>query len=282
MLAATRFEPSPNPLNASDSSDELLLEHEPHARGGVYRLILNRPERLNVLGTRMLEALEAALARIRDDDDARVVILASSGARAWIGGADIREMADLDCASARTFITRLHGVCAALRALPVPVIARIEGFCLGGGLEVAACCDLRIACEGSRFGMPEVQVGVPSVIEAALLPRLIGAGRSRDLVLTGRVIEAGEALAWGLVDTVVARAELDAAVDERLKMILDAGPAAIRAQKALCHQWETLPLDAAIEAGIDAFEKSFEGDEARRYMRRFLERPRKRSNGKGN
>ena len=279
MLAAEHIEPDPFQLKPDHAGEELLVAHEPRAEGAVYRLTLNRPERLNVLGTPLLDALTTTLARIGEDRDARAVILCAAGGRAWIGGADIREMAALDAASARAFITRLHGVCAALRGLPVPVIARIEGFCLGGGLEVAACCDVRIAAQTSRFGMPEVRVGLPSVIEAALLPRLIGSGRARDLVLTGRIIEAGEALACGLIDAVVTSEELDAAVEERLAMILDCAPGAVRAQKALCRQWETLPLDAAIAAGVEAFERAFDDDEAHEYLRRFLERPRKPDTG---
>jgi enoyl-CoA hydratase/carnithine racemase len=156
----------------------------------------------------------------------------------------------------------------------VPVIARIDGFCLGAGLEIAACCDLRIATAGSRFGMPEVQVGIPSVIEAALLPRLIGTGRTRDLVLTGRVIDAEEACAWGLVECLAEAQPIDEVVEERVSMILNAGPRAIRSQKVLCRQWEELALDEAIDAGIDALSAAFSADEPREYMQRFLQRRR--------
>src|SRR5262249_61896835 len=106
-------------------------------------------------------------------------------------------MAGLDPDSAREFISRLHDACAALRGLAIPVIARISGYCLGAGLEIAASCDLRIASEGSIFGMPEVQVGIPSVIEAAVLPRLIGWGRARELFVTGRRIPCQTGVAWG-------------------------------------------------------------------------------------
>jgi enoyl-CoA hydratase len=261
-------------LDPSTSSEDVQLEIDHRAQGSVYRLTVNRPERLNILNSVVLSAMRAALAHMAGDDGARAVVLRGAGNRAWIGGADIREMAELNSTSARAFISRLHGVCQALRELPVPVVARIDGFCLGAGLEVAACCDLRIASTESRFGMPEVQVGVPSVIEGALLPRLIGAGHTRDLVLTGRVIDADDALSWGLVDSVTPAAQLDAKVEERLAMILNAGPDAIRAQKALCRQWEELPLAEAVQAGIDAFADAFQGDEPRQYMQRFLERPR--------
>ena len=265
----------PFSLNSSPAR-ALRIDVEQYARGSVYRLTVARPERLNILDTAMLTDMGSVLAQIADDSAARAVILRGAGNKAWIGGADINEMVALDGDTARTFIIRLHRVCSAVRNLPVPVIARIDGLCLGAGLEIAACCDLRVASADSRFGMPEVQVGIPSVIEAALLPRLIGAGRARDLVLTGRIIDAGEALAWGLVETVVAAEQLDVAVEQRLAMILNAAPAAIRAQKALCRRWEQLPLDEAVQAGIDAFANAFRADEPREYMRRFLDRPRNR------
>jgi enoyl-CoA hydratase len=255
-------------------ANPLELESERRPQGAVYRMTVVRPERLNILDSRALGAMSEALARIAADESARVLVLQGAGDRAWIGGADIKEMVTLDSRSARTFITALHHVCLALRELPVPVIARIDGFCLGAGLEIAACCDLRISSPAGRFGMPEVRVGIPSVIEGALLPRLIGSGRARDLVLTGRVIDAQVALAWGLVETVVAAEALDAEVAERVAMILDAGPAAIRAQKVLCRKWDELPLHEAIEAGIDAFARAFHGDEPRTYMQRFLNRSR--------
>ena len=159
-----------------------------------------------------------------------------------IGGADIKEMATLDQPSAEAFITRLRDLCEAVRAFPAPVIARMPGWCLGGGLEVAAACDIRIAAHDARFGMPEVRVGIPSVIHAALLPRLIGWGRARWLVMTAETVDAPTALAWGLVDVVAPDGGLDAAIDRTVKSLLDCGPEALRAQKALLRQWEELPL----------------------------------------
>ena len=122
------------------------------------------------------------------------------------------------------------------------------------------------------MGMPEVQVGIPSVIEAALLPELIGWGRTRRLLFTGEMIDAAKAYDWGLVEEVVEAGAIDDAIDNACEAIVAAGPNAIRAQKALISKWETLPLDLAIAAGIDVFEASFETDEPQRYMRRFLER----------
>jgi enoyl-CoA hydratase/carnithine racemase len=231
--------------------------------------------RLNLVGTPGFTALEEAFERLRRRDDLRAVILTGGGRRAFVGGADIGEMATLEPPTARRFITRLHGICQTIRELPVPVVARIDGYCLGAGLEIAACCDLRLAATGARFGMPEVRVGIPSVIEAAVLPRLIGLGRTQDLVLTGRMVDAAEAYRMGLVDGVAVSAEeLDQLVGERIAQLALGGARALAAQKVLIRQWQELPLSAAVEAGIDAFERSWESDEPNEKMRAFLRRER--------
>jgi len=258
----------------SNLTHGLLVDIEQHPQGSVYRLTVARPQRLNIIDSSAMLEIRSALAQIAEDDTARAVILAGSGGKAWIGGADINEMVSLNSESAKAFITRLHGVCLALRELPVPVVASIDGFCLGAGLEIAACCDLRIATPTSRFGMPEVLVGIPSVIEGALLPRLIGAGRARDLVMTGRIIDTSDASAWGLVESVDSSGQLETVVNDRVAMILDAGPNAIRTQKALCRDWEELPLSQAIQAGVDAFHDAYLEDEPQVYMQRFLGRRR--------
>ena len=244
--------------------------HRPE--GHVYRLTVSNPARLNVLDPGTIGELTEALAEIARDEAVRAVSVHGAGDHAWIGGADIHELVRLDRDSAPAFIRALHELCAAVRELPVPVVAAIRGYCLGAGLELAASCDIRIAAENARFGMPEVLVGVPSVIEAALLPRLVGAGRARDLVLTGRMLDAEEALAWGLVETVADNDALEATLELRLGQILAAAPGAIRLQKALCRQWEEQPLSKAIEAGIEAFGQAYETDEPAAYQRRFLDR----------
>jgi enoyl-CoA hydratase/carnithine racemase len=150
----------------------------------------------------------------------------------------------------------------------------MPGWCLGGGLEVAAACDFRIAAHDARFGMPEVRVGIPSVIHAALLPRLIGWGRARWLVMTAENIDAATALAWGLVDVVAAEGGLDAAVEKTVKALLECGPQALRSQKALLRQWEELPLTESINLSIGVFGRSFLTDEPKRLMQDFIDRKR--------
>ncbi len=197
-----------------------------------------------------------------------------AGDRAFIGGADIRDMAALDATSAGEFISLVHQTCDVIRRLPVPVIASIQGYILGAGLEIAAACDMRIAADNARFGMPEVRVGIPSVVEAALLPRLIGWGRTRRLLLTGEIIDAQRAFAWGLIEEVTPPPGLDDAIEHSLAAILSAGPQALRLQKELIAAWEDLPVSTAIARGIDTFVAAWNTDEPTRMMQAFLQRKR--------
>ncbi len=222
----------------------------------------------------MCHALANSVAQAAAQPKVRVVVVTGAGNRAFIGGADINEMAGLDQTTAKDFISNLHQACRAIRNAPVPVIARIQGYCLGAGLEIAASCDVRVAAQDAVFGMPEVRVGIPSVIEAALLPYLIGWGRTRYLLLTGDNISADVAFAWGLIEQLVAVDALDQAVDACVASIMASGRNAILLQKALINRWQELPLDAAIAAGIDAFADAFRADEPHELMAQFLNRPR--------
>src|SRR5215212_1702586 len=168
---------------------------------GVARIFLNRPQKSNALGLSFLQELENAVQVLMQDQSVRVAVLGGHG-KAFCGGADVNELAQLKKENAGNFVQSIHLVCEAVRALPVPVVARLHGAVIGAGLEIAAACDLRIAVEGTRFAMPEVRLGIPSVVEAALLPRLMGAGRAAWLVLTGEAIDAERALEWGLVESV--------------------------------------------------------------------------------
>jgi enoyl-CoA hydratase len=262
---------------------ELTLE-ERGAAGRVARLVVDHPGKLNILNRALIAALAEKTRSLAGIGDLRAVVLTGAGERAFIGGADIRDLAALTHDTATEFITALHHVCEALRLLPVPVIARINGYALGAGLEVAVACDLRIASQHSRFGMPEVRVGIPSVIEAALLPGLIGWGRTRRLLLTAETIDAPVAERWGLVDWCVPAAQLDAAIEELIDAILACGANAIRLQKTLIREWEDLPLSQAIERGIARLAESYVSDEPKQLMGAFLAKAaaRKKGRGKGN
>ncbi len=259
----------------AETQGRVQVDVEPRATGAVARVTIDNAAKLNVLGNALMADFVAKVTALGAREDLRAVVVTGAGGRAFVGGADVREMAELDAAGAREFITGLHCMCAALRELPVPVIARINGYALGAGLEVAAACDLRVAARNAVFGMPEVRVGIPSVIEAALLPGLIGWGRTRELLLLGETIDAETALRWGLVQRIAPVDGLDAAVEGYLAALSKAGPRAVRLQKQLIHRWEDLPLGAAIAEGIDCFAEAYSTDEPARLMRGFLDRPRR-------
>jgi enoyl-CoA hydratase/carnithine racemase len=241
---------------------------------GVVRLTICNAGSLNILGSAVIKGVREGLEVLATERQIRVLIIAGQSEKSMIGGADIKEMAGLNQASAEKFITALRDLCEAVRAFPGPVIARMPGWCLGGGLEVAAACDFRIAAHDARFGMPEVRVGIPSVIHAALLPRLIGWGRARWLVMTAENIDAPTALSWGLVDVVAPEGGLDAAVEKTVAALLECGPQALRAQKALLRQWEELPLKQSVDLSIGVFGQCFLTDEPHRMMQGFIDRKR--------
>jgi enoyl-CoA hydratase len=246
--------------------------------GGLVAFVtVDNVSRLNSMSGALMDELVERLSELAANADLRVLVLTGAGDKAFIGGADIREMSALsNTEEARRFITRLHKCCDAIRAIPVPTIARINGFTLGGGLEIAVSCDVRIAVESAVFGMPEVKLGIPSVIEAALLPTLVGWGRARQIVLFGENFSAQEALSWGLIERMVSAAELDEAVDQWIGQALSCPPGAVRLQKELIRQWEDLPLRQAIQAGIDSFTTAVRSGEPAAAMRTFLERQRAR------
>jgi enoyl-CoA hydratase/carnithine racemase len=264
--------------NAADPAPpgpRILLRYA--AESHVAHVSIDNPAKLNALDPGLLGALAEMLTRLGADPELRAVVLGSTGDKAFVGGADIDTMAGLDRERAAGFITLVHRACRAVRDLPVPVIARLQGFVLGAGMELAAACDLRVAAESARFGMPEVRLGIPSVVEAALLPGLIGWGRTRELLLLGEIYGAAELQQWGFLNRVVPDGALDSAVDALLHAMLAAGPQAVRRQKRLIAAWEDLPLGAAIDAGIDAFAAAWETDEPARMLGEFQAKRRRRS-----
>ena len=243
---------------------------EPRPARRIATVTVHHTAKLNILTSALMVSLAEAFEQLAGDEGLAVVILTGAGERAFIGGANIDEMAELNAGSARAFILQIHRICDAIRNCPVPVIARMQGYTLGAGLEIAAACDIRIAAEGSQFGMPEVKIGIPSVVEAALLPMLIGWGRTRELLMFGQIIPAEKALAWGLVERVVPAADLPGEVSRYADALLEAGPKAIRIQKKLILQWEKQPPAEAIQSGVEAFVSAWDSTEPRERMQAFL------------
>jgi enoyl-CoA hydratase len=253
------------------------MHSSPHAlatidAAGIGTLQLRDAGKLNIVGSAAIDDLRQALQVLAARPELRVLVLRGSGERAFIGGADIGEMVGLTPASAETFITRLAGLCDAVAQMPVPVIARIPGWCLGGGLEVALACDLRLCDDSAMFGMPEVRVGIPSVIHAALLPRLLGQARADWLLLCCENIDAARAEAWGLVHERCAVGQLDELVNRRAMALAALPPRALRQQKRLLRHWQTVPLAQAVRDSIGEFGMAYATGEPQALMGEFMAR----------
>lgn len=214
--------------------------------------------------------------RVLGLDGLRCVVLRGADERAFIGGADLHALRALNAGTAEPFIRGIHDLSRCLREAQVPVIAVMRGYCLGAGLEIAAACDIRIADHSVRCGMPEVRIGVPSVVEAALLPGLIGWGKARELMLRGHIVAGEEAARMGLVDHLVAPEEREALAAQIVADILAGQPGALAAQKALFSAWENAGVDEAIELGVAAFVRAYESDEPQRAIEKFFENRDKR------
>jgi len=191
--------------------------------GPVARIFLNRPEKANALNSVMLEKLRHAVRGLEKDETLRVAMLAGRGG-AFCGGADTHELRALDAETAPVFVARIHDVCKAIR-------------------------DLRVAADGTKFAMPEVRLGIPSVVEAALLPRLVGSGRAAWLVLTGEAIDARRALEWGLIEEI----ETDGAIHRLVQNLLAGDREALRMQKQLLQLWDEASLATSVTASIERF-----------------------------
>jgi len=237
-------------------------------RGGVVRCTLDRPP-LNLFEPGLIAALRSTFQTLAADASVRVAVLTGAG-RAFTAGMDVHVLRDLEPASATALITSLHDAIDAVHRAPFPVLAAVNGAALGAGFELALACDLRIAASGAIFGLPEVRVGVPSVIQAALLPPMIGPGRAAEMLLTGANVGAADALAWGLVNRVVERDQLEAAVEAMAASIVACAPTAVRLQKELIVRWRNTDQRTAVEYGINAFGQSFTTDEPREAMDAYL------------
>ena len=255
------------------SSRLVLISVETRGNSGhVACVTVNNPGKRNALGIQGKKALAMAFQQLAKDNRLRVAVLTGAGERSFIAGADLAEMKDLTTQRAKVEHTWTHRACEAIRALPVPVIARINGYCFGAGMELAASCDMRIGVGTAKFGMPEVRFGIPSGMEACLLPQLIGWGKTRELVYTGDHIDAAEAYRCGFLEKLVEPTGLDSGVEHWITSILAAGPRAIRLQKKLVRDWERMTIERAVQAGIRACVEARRTDEPRRLMAAFLER----------
>jgi len=225
--------------------------------GAVARLTINRPSNLNALNTAMLRNLDQILDDLHRKDGLRVVEVTGAGERAFIAGADIDEMQGMDAAAARALIELGHRAFTKLEALPVPVVAVLNGHTLGGGLELALCADFRIASANAKLGLPEIKLGVSAGWGGPYrLARLVGAAPAKDMFFRGRLLTAGEALALGLATEVYPTVpELRAAAAQLVAELAEKAPLAMRVAKQTMHNHTVLGhgLDPARDALIAAY-----------------------------
>lgn len=240
------------------------------AENGIAEIDIRRFEKRNALNAEHINAIADAATELAGDDSVRAVVLRSEGDKVFSAGADITELAAQTADTAHGFIDTLRRAIQAVADIPVPVICRMQGACIGGAMEMAAVCDLRVASENASFCMPEVRVGIPSVIQAVLLPRLMGKGRADWLVISGEVIDAKTAYEWGFVEKLVPADQLDITVEKACDAILHSAPQAVRTQKRLNRSWNDLSIDQAISESMDAFAASYQTSEPADYMAKVL------------
>jgi enoyl-CoA hydratase len=259
---------------AAERNNGLILTRiEERQEGGrVAYVTVNNPRKHNALPVEGRAALAEAMKGLALDPELRCVVLTGAGDRAFIGGANIGEMShfpDHDTAERGSATT--HAACDSIRRVPVPVIARIAGYCLGAGMEIATACDMRVAATNAKFGMPEVRYGVPSGMEACLIPSLVGWGKARELVYTGDIIDADEAWHFGYMEKMGPLERLDEQVEKWVHSICISGPRAIRIQKALVRDWEEMSVADAVQAGVRAVGRAHMTDEPKRMMTAWRE-----------
>lgn len=234
---------------------------------------VNRPDKLNALDLATLQALDRAFAEAAADAAVRVVVLTGAGPKAFVAGADIAGMVALSPAAARDFSLAGQRMMRRLERMPKPVLAMVNGFALGGGLELAMACHLRIAADGAKLGLPEVGLGLlPGFGGTQRLPRLVGRAAALELALTGKPVDAARALALGLVNRVVAAADLEAETLALAASLAANAPLAMRAILDAVAVGGECAIDDGLEYESAQFGLVFSTDDAREGMQAFLER----------
>lgn len=234
-------------------------------------ITVNRPEALNSLNSGVLEEIKLAADYMEKDDEVRVAIITGAGEKAFVAGADIKEMQPLNAVEGRNFGKLGQEVFRYLETMEKPVIAAVNGFALGGGCELAMAADIRIASEKAKFGQPEVTLGItPGFGGTQRLPRLVGEGRAMEIILTGRMINAEEALRIGLVNAVYPADKLMEEAKKMAEMIARNAPLAVRLAKAAINKGLQADMDTAMSIEADLFGLCFATDDQKEGMKAFI------------
>jgi enoyl-CoA hydratase len=243
------------------------------AKDGIVTITFNRPKALNALNRALLAELNQALEEIEKDDEVRILILTGAGDKAFVAGADITELAACNTLQAKRFAKLGQQTVSRLQALDIPVIAAVNGFALGGGSEIALACDFIYAAESATFGLPEITLGlIPGFGGTQRLPRLLGAGRAKELIFTGQMVPAAEALTMGWVNTVCPAEELMAAVHKTAAAMAAKGRVALRAAKQAINNGLNTDLTTGLNLELDAFAICMASSDAKEGTAAFLEK----------
>jgi enoyl-CoA hydratase len=248
---------------------------------GISTITFNRPKALNALNSSLLNEFDHALLEIAGNEDIRVLVLTGTGEKAFVAGADITELARLDTLSAKVFISKGLRIINTLAELPIPVIAAVNGFALGGGLEISMACDFIYASSTARFGQPEINLGlIPGYGGTQRLPRIIGIGQAKELLLTGRMVSAEEAHRLGIVNRVLAPEALMGEVMATAREMAMKGKVALRAIKQAVNNGLNVDLASGLRIETDAFCLCMASSDAKEGTSAFLEKRKPEFNGR--
>lgn len=240
--------------------------------GRIARITINRPDKLNALNIKTRQELAEALDELRVDDEIRVVVITGAGEKAFVAGADINEFAGRTAVQQRT-VMKARSIFTAAEDFPKPLIAMINGFCLGGGCELALSCDIRIAGERARFGQPEINLGIiPGGGGTQRLTRLIGEGKAMQMILTGEMIDAQEAWRLGLVNEVHPVDQLEEKTMEMASKIAEKSPIALSMAKTAVKNAARMNLREGLDSEIDLFALCFSSEDKEEGVRAFIEK----------
>jgi enoyl-CoA hydratase len=260
----------------SQSYETILVER----RGSVAVITINRPEKRNALNIQTRAEGAAVLDELRADDSVRVVVFTGAGDKAFIAGADIAEFADRTAITQREVMLE-RGLFNAVDTFPKPVIAMVNGYCLGGGCELALACDIRIASDKASFGQPEINLGIiPGGGGTQRLTRLVGEGQAMELILTGAIIDAQTAFTLGLVNHVVPADQLETKTMEIANRIAEKSPVALRLAKEAIKLASRSNLDEGLRREVDLFALCFSSEDKDEGVKAFLEKRKPEFKGK--
>lgn len=247
----------------------LLLEK----KNGIGRLTINRPKNLNALNKEVLEELTQVLKAIEKDEDIQVLIVTGAGEKAFVAGADIKEMKDKNAIEGRDFSTLGNAAFSQLENLRQPTIAAVNGFALGGGCELAMSCDIRIGSVNAKFGQPEVGLGItPGFGGTQRLSRLVGLAKAKELIYTAKTINANEAMSIGLLNQLVEAADLIAEAEKMAQAIMKQSPLAVEASKKAINRGYEMDLVHGLEMEAEMFGALFATEDQKEGMTAFTEK----------